>query len=169
MPTEIPKEQYPTLIDLINETYTDGVDSVQSGRVEDDGAIVAIATDENRVIAFQYTDSQVSFKLVNPDSVDTESEFAEADTVAIWSEQFRNQAGTLIDGWVGQIRDSLDGVSDLAEFAEGLLNLYPNLDGESLRRLASDAIVATSIAGAMEDLSEDGTIDDLEEPNENTD
>ena len=80
MPTPIPTVQHPTLKKLINETYTDGVESILDARLEDDGTIIAVASDEDRIVAFKYTDDLVSVRVLNPEVIEGEEE-PKADSV----------------------------------------------------------------------------------------
>lgn len=74
MPTSIPTAQHPTLKKLINETYTDKIESILDARLEDDGAIIATARDEDRIIAFKYTDEQISVRVLNPEVIEGDDE-----------------------------------------------------------------------------------------------
>lgn len=65
------ESDYLSLIDLINETYTDQVEQIIRAHINDAGDIVAIALDENRIIGFKYTsDDKVALKLLNPKILD---------------------------------------------------------------------------------------------------
>lgn len=70
MPTPIPATQNRDLIRLINETYTDEVEEILEARLEDDGAILAIARDEDRIVVFKYTDDIVLVNLANPEVIE---------------------------------------------------------------------------------------------------
>ena len=74
MPPPKPPAQYLVLKKIINETYTDKVESILDARLEDDGAIIAVARDEDRIIAFKYTDEQVSVRVLNPEVIEDEDE-----------------------------------------------------------------------------------------------
>jgi hypothetical protein len=66
MSTLIPEEAYPKLIVLINETYTDEVDRIISGRVDENDTILCIAQDGNKQLAVKITDKDIAIKLVSP-------------------------------------------------------------------------------------------------------
>lgn len=72
MSNPIPTTQHLTLKRLINETYTDGIDQIIDSRLEDDGTIIVLARDEDRIVAFKYTDEIVSIKILNPDVIEGE-------------------------------------------------------------------------------------------------
>lgn len=58
----IPSSLYPKLLDLINETYSDGMDSIESAQVDEDGTIEAIAIDEGTKYACRYQDGAIEIK-----------------------------------------------------------------------------------------------------------
>ena len=62
---------------LINETYTDEVEEILNYRTEDDGSIIALARDEDRIVAFKYTDEIVSIKILNPGVIEGEDDTEE--------------------------------------------------------------------------------------------
>ena len=62
---------------LINETYTDEVEEILNYRIEDDGSIIALARDEDRIVAFKYTDEIVSIKILNPGVIEGEDDTEE--------------------------------------------------------------------------------------------
>jgi hypothetical protein len=74
MPQTISSDQYPLVIELINETYTDEVEQIVEAQIEDNGAITAIAIDEDRIVGFRYTDNQVSTRILNPDDLENDQE-----------------------------------------------------------------------------------------------
>lgn len=86
-------------------------------------------------------------------------EFSEltADTVDLYTERLRSQAGPIVAGWVERMRELLGEVDGLAEFSEKLATLYPDLPGDEFRAIMSQALTASSLAGAAEDT---GEIDD---------
>lgn len=85
MTIPIPTAQHPTLKSLINETYTDGVESILDARLEDDGAIIVVARDEDRIVAFKYTDEQVSVRVLNPEVIEGEEEEPQPKTDSQYS------------------------------------------------------------------------------------
>lgn len=72
------------------------------------------------------------------------------DTVDVWAERVRGQAGPEIDGWLRQIQAELDDATDLAEFGNRLLEMFPELSGERFARLVGDALYASNLAGYYE-------------------
>lgn len=155
MPTTIAPAQYPDLITLINGTYSDKIESIVTAQLQDDDSIIAIGLDGQKQIAAQITEDNIKIRLINPEVV--KADFAEgddADTVDSYREQMRGAGGPITDDWVGQVKTMLDGAGDLASFSENLLTLYPNLEGEKLRQIMTDAMTAASIAGSQEGTNE---------------
>ncbi|MEM9264486.1 MAG: hypothetical protein AAGA46_03085, partial [Cyanobacteria bacterium P01_F01_bin.13] len=70
MSTPIPTAQHRTLIQLINETYTDEVEEILQARLEDNGDILATARDEDRIIGFKYTDELIFVRVLNPEVIE---------------------------------------------------------------------------------------------------
>ena len=66
----IPISQYPELIDIIEDTYTDGIDRILSGEIRDDGSISIIALDGVKKLDIEINDTTIQIKLLNPDSFD---------------------------------------------------------------------------------------------------
>jgi phage gp29-like protein len=152
MPTPIEAAQYPALITLINGTYSDKVESILSAQIQDDDSILAIGQDGKKQIAVQITEDNIKIRLINPEVIKADfAEGDEADTVDGYREQMRGAGGPITDDWVGQVKGMLDGAGDLASFSENLLTLYPNLEGDKLRQIMTDAMTAASIAGSQED------------------
>jgi phage gp29-like protein len=157
MPTTIESTEYPTLLNIINGTYRDEVEQILSAQLQDDDSTVAIGLDGKKQVAALITENRIKVRLLNPDDIEGgAADFAEgdeADTADQYREQLRTQAGPLIDEWVGKVKALLDESGDLASFSERLLDLYPDLDGQRLRRIMSDAMTAASIAGSQESAS----------------
>jgi phage gp29-like protein len=152
MPKTIAPAQHPALITLINGTYSDKIESIVTAQLQDDESIIAIGLDGQKQIAAQITEDNIKIRLINPEVVKADfAEGDEADTVDGYRDQMRDAGGPITDDWVGQVKTMLDGAGDLASFSENLLTLYPNLEGEKLRQIMSDAMTAASIAGSQED------------------
>ncbi len=158
MPTQIAPAQYPDLITLINGTYSDKIESIVTAQLQDDESIIAIGLDGQKQIAAQITEANIKIRLINPEVVKADfaegDEGDEADTVDGYREQMRGAGGPITDDWVGQVKTMLDGAGDLASFSENLLTLYPNLEGDKLRQIMTDAMTAASIAGSQESTNE---------------
>ncbi len=65
MPIPIPETDYPELIDIIDETYTDGLDRILVAEIADDDSIVCVGQDGDKKLAIQITDSDIKIKLFN--------------------------------------------------------------------------------------------------------
>lgn len=63
MPKPISAEQYPTLIELINETYLDRVEQIVAARVEDNGDIICVAMDGRKKLAVKVDDENINIRL----------------------------------------------------------------------------------------------------------
>ncbi|MGD1907393.1 MAG: DUF935 domain-containing protein [Leptolyngbyaceae cyanobacterium] len=84
------------------------------------------------------------------------TEFAEDATLppGELAEAYRRQAratlGPVVDGWVDQVRDVLDGAEDFDQFSEGLIALYPNLAKDEFAEVMRDSLLAAHLGGAAE-------------------
>lgn len=147
---------------------------------DDGDTVIALGQDGIKRIAFKITSSTIEFRLVNPQDIKDggPAEFAElgaewselidaleyadrqrhqteyadrqSPTINQYSEQLRHQAGPEIDGWVAQIQTMLTDAPGLAQFSESLLTLFPDLPGDKLRAIMTDATMAASLAGQHE-------------------
>jgi hypothetical protein len=63
----IPSNLYPKVLALINETYVDKMDSIESAQVNEDGIIEAIAIDEGSKFVCRYADGAIEIKALSPD------------------------------------------------------------------------------------------------------
>ena len=70
MSTQIPVNQYPEWIDIIEDTYTDGIDRILSAEIRDDDSISIIALDGVKKLAIEINDTTIQIKLLNPDIFD---------------------------------------------------------------------------------------------------
>jgi hypothetical protein len=68
MPTPIPPYKYPKLINIINDTYSDGIDEIVSARTEDDKTILCICRDGRKQLAVKITSDEIAIRLMNPES-----------------------------------------------------------------------------------------------------
>lgn len=67
MATPYPKEDLPELQAIIDQTYTDGLDSIDWARVEDDeSTTVALCRDGAKLILAKITATGIKYKLINP-------------------------------------------------------------------------------------------------------
>lgn len=67
MATPYPAEDLPELQSLIEQSYTDGLDSIDWARVEDDeSTTVALCRDGAKLILARITATGIKYKLVNP-------------------------------------------------------------------------------------------------------
>jgi hypothetical protein len=62
MPATLQPDLYPQLITLINETYTDKVESIIAAQVDDDDGIDAIAMDGRKRLAAKIADNGIQIK-----------------------------------------------------------------------------------------------------------
>ena len=81
---------------------------------------------------------------------------SQAPTLEAYIEQLRAAAGAEVDGMVQQIREALDNATDLADFAETILGLFPSLNSDGLANLMEQALTATRLAGTEEALDLEG-------------
>jgi hypothetical protein len=76
MPIPIRADQYPTLIELINETYFDQVEQVTAAQVGDDDNILCVAIDGRKKLATKVTDTDISIKLMGGQQAANSLKFA---------------------------------------------------------------------------------------------
>ncbi len=67
MPAPIPPYKYPKLINIINGTYSDGIDEIVSARTEDDKAILCICRDGRKQLDVKITSDEITIRLMNAD------------------------------------------------------------------------------------------------------
>lgn len=67
MATPYPPEDLPELQAFIDQSYTDGLDSIDWARVEDDKeTTIALCRDGAKLILAKITGTAIKYKLVNP-------------------------------------------------------------------------------------------------------
>jgi hypothetical protein len=71
--TDIKSTDFPTLIRIIDESYTDGLDGISSARLNDDGTILAIGMDGAKQIGAKISDTEIKIRILNPEPIDTNS------------------------------------------------------------------------------------------------
>jgi hypothetical protein len=64
MPIPIPTDQYPTLIELINETYLDRVEQITAAELADNEDLICVAIDGRKKLAVKVADAGISIKLM---------------------------------------------------------------------------------------------------------
>jgi hypothetical protein len=64
MPIPIPTDQYPTLIELINETYLDRVEQITAAEFADSDDLICVAIDGRKKLAVKVADAGISIKLM---------------------------------------------------------------------------------------------------------
>lgn len=148
--------QYPTLIELINETYLDQVEQIVGAKTEDNGDILCIARDGPKQLAIKITPTDISIRLLNPQAVAGNNPLALSDplpspsTVDRFLTQLQRQAQPQIAGMVSQLQELFDSSTDLVEFREKLDTAYPDLDGQDLTQIMAQAMFASKLAGVFE-------------------
>lgn len=123
-----------TLIELINGTYTDGVESIESYEEQEDGTITGVALDEIGLntfkrVGFTISDENVELKILNADEVEN---FSLTQSVDYWlNESF--VADDEIGALLGQILDIgyPDGIDSV---------LLWELDGDKFTGVARDVV-----------------------------
>lgn len=154
LPKNPTPEQLKTIVQAILRDQLEDDAVVTKLEIPGDGTWTAYYTTQKRSFVCTYENGFFEKGPVDAtDSVDfTEPiDFAEdPDTVDLYTDRLRKEAGKEVDGWVGQIKNLLDESGDLASFSETLLTLYPDLKGDRLRSIMGDAMTAASIAGSLE-------------------
>jgi hypothetical protein len=146
MPILIPQADYPELIDIINETYTDGLDRILAAEIDDRDNIICLAQDGDKQLAIEITDSDIKIKLYNP----TAKFRQEPDTPSQIATNLQKIGDPIFGGWLEQIKQMLETSDDLESMRESLFQLYPDLDGTELTEQMTDAMALASMAGFWE-------------------
>jgi hypothetical protein len=156
--TKIAESEYPVLLKLLNETYTDKADSILSAKIEDDGKIIAIAKDGPKKLYVTITQDQIKFQLLNPEVVKAgksagKSDFseggAEPDPVDPLIALLAEAVGGETVSWSESVLHLLETSDDLVDFAEKIEGLYGNLPAERFRSAMLKAMTAASMAGYL--------------------
>jgi hypothetical protein len=159
MPILIPQTDYPELIDIINETYTDGLDRILAAEVADDDSIVCVGQDGVKQIAVKITDTDIQIRLIDPNQIEGGTARFTApkqDTPDRIATNLQKLGDPIVGGWLRQIEQMLATSDDLETAREALFQLYPDLDSTDLAEQMTDAMAAASMAGFWEAGSETG-------------
>lgn len=154
LPKSPTPEQLKTIVQAILRDQLEDDAVVTNLEIPGDGTWTAYYTTKKRSFVCTYQDGFFEKGPIDAtDSVDfsESTDFAEEpDTVDLYTDRLRKEAGKEVDGWVNQVKGLLDQAGDLPSFSETLLNLYPDLKGDRLRDIMGDAMLAASIAGSLE-------------------
>jgi phage gp29-like protein len=155
MTTAIPQSEYPALISIFNESYTDGLDRILSAQINDDESIVCVGQDGIKQVACKITDTNTSIRLLNPDQIKgdspTTAKFSQQlDTSSQIADNLQRMGDPIVGGWLHQIKQLLETSDDLSSAREALFQLYPDLDGSELTQQMTDAMALASMAGFWE-------------------
>jgi phage gp29-like protein len=161
MTKPIPATEYPILISIVNESYTDGLDRILSARENDDGSIVCVGQDGVKQVACKITDTKVEIRLLNPDQVKGDSpntaKFSrQPDTSDQIAVNLQRIGDPIVAGWLQQIQQVLETSDDLPNAREALFQLYPELDSSDLTEQMTDAMALANMAGFWEAQQADG-------------
>lgn len=85
----------------------------------------------------------------------TEAAFAEAlkpdpEALNLLTTRLQDEAGPLVDEWVGQLRTLFDEAESLEDLATKLEAAYPELSGQALTEVMGQAMLAASLTGYAE-------------------
>lgn len=159
MPIPIPQAEYPELIEIIAEAYTDGLDRILAAEVADDDSILCVGQDGIKQIAVKIADGNFQIRLLNPQQV-------EGDKTAKFNQQpdipdriatnLQRIGDPIVSGWLKQIEQMLETSDDLESAKEALFQLYPDLDSTDLTEQMTDAMALASMAGFWEAGTEAG-------------
>lgn len=64
------------------------------------------------------------------------------------------QADRVVAGWIGQVEALVDGASSLEEVRDGLLGLFPDMDGDRFGALMQQALTTAGVAGISDALDD---------------
>jgi phage gp29-like protein len=153
--TAIPLSEYPTLMSIVNESYTDGLDRILNAQINDDDSIVCVGQDGIKQVACKITDTNVSIRLLNPDQIKgnspTTAKFSQRlDTSNQIADNLQGIGDPIVGGWLHQIKQVLETSDDLPSAREALFQLYPDLDSSELTEQMTDAMALASMAGFWE-------------------
>jgi hypothetical protein len=174
---KVAPSEFPNLIEIVNETYLDQVESILDARIEANGDILVVAQDGPKTLAVKITGTEILIRLVNPDEIDPDGSqepqeggsdlpintsvpeeesvafterTATADPIDLMVVQLQDVAQPEIAAMIDSLREELAGAETLEEFQARLVSLYPELDSGPLVEVLSEALLAARMAGVYD-------------------
>lgn len=136
---------------MIETVYTDGVDEILDGPFNDGNILWGKFRGGRKVFDVEVDVKSMDIDYAPAPETDP-SEFAETsdptdDPTAIQS-ALTNRANPIVEGWIDQVRTRLaEGDGDLADFAEKLDTLMPEMDANEYNTLMAEATSLSHLAG----------------------
>jgi hypothetical protein len=157
---EIPEEQYPKLLGIINLTYSDQATQVVKASVNERGDILAVVLDGIKQLAVKITKTEIFIRLLNPQQEPAdlsdplpgeEAQFAQGTTtVEAFARQLKEKAQPEMARLLADLQDLLASSDSLDEFAAKLDEVYPSMATGGLEAAFAQALTAARKAGMLE-------------------
>jgi hypothetical protein len=146
----IPPEQYPTLAQLINATYTDRVEQILTAGFDDNDNILGVALDGSKQIAFEIGDNnKIKIRLVNPtEPPSIQAQFSEiVDPIDPILDQLKPIGNSTFQSWFTSLQTLLHASEDLNGFQSKLTDAFPDLNAAQFKQAMLDASVVAGMQG----------------------
>jgi phage gp29-like protein len=154
MSTKLKPEDFPSVMEMVNLTYTDGLDSIGAAKVEDDGTIIAVGVDGNKILAIKVgTDNKIAVRLANqPAASGQTGQFAAMPVISQESiiDRLKETGDQELGSWLNTVKDMLLTSDSLTEARESLFSVWPDLEADKLEATFSNALTLASMAGYFE-------------------
>jgi phage gp29-like protein len=145
MPILIPQADYPELIDIINETYTDELDRILSAQIADDDSIVCTGQDGTKRIAVKITDTKIQFRLINDNAQFSQPE--PDDPIDPILTQLKPIGDATFTEWFTTLQGLMQESDNLVEFRDKLVDAYSDLDSAQFKSAMLDASTIAGLQG----------------------
>jgi phage gp29-like protein len=153
MSNPLPPETFPQLVQLVNLTYTDGIDSIGAARVEDNGDIIVVGQDGPKILAIKIgADNKIAIRLANADKMATEQAQFSAPDISQEAiiDRLKTTGDREIGNWLNTVKDMLLTSDDISTARESLFSLWPDLETDTLESEFNQALTLSSMAGYFE-------------------
>ena len=141
--TVINSKLYPQLLTVIQETEPD-ITSIDGARFDEDGNIIAIASDGTTQYAIKIDDS-CDVRPINGQAQFSSPEKIAPDLVDSYVDQLKQQFP--FKPWLQQAKELLMQSPSLEDYSAKLVDLYPEMPSDDFNQIMLDALTAASMAG----------------------
>jgi phage gp29-like protein len=156
----IPPEQYPTLAQLINATYTDRVEQILTAGFDDNDNILGVALDGSKQIAFEIGDNnKIKIRLVNPTEPQPsiQAQFSEiVDPINPILDQLKPIGDATFQDWFTNLQSLMQDSGDLTDFQAKLTDTFPDLNAAEFKQAMLDASVVAGMQGYSDAQAQSG-------------
>ncbi len=147
MPIPIPPTEYPILIELIDEVYTDRVDRIVNAEIDNDDNIICIAQDGPKQIAVKIDATSVQIKLLIPTEAKSAAFSEAADPIAPIVSQLKPIGDSTFQDWFTELQSLMQDSDNLTDFQGKLAKAYPHLDAAEFKQAMLDASTLAGMQG----------------------